>query len=220
MARRFSHRPGSGGREPELVSHDEWMNQRLGPVLSTSDLPEAELCAARLDGELFGLLDCFSPIDIPEHAATRASALATLLPPRLIAEQRTAAWVFGINNAPPSRHQACSPSGQRSRLIDLRGVDVREVVIDESELVMIGPLRLTSPLRTALDITRLSHRFAREDQHTVRGLLALARSDENECIRAVQARRNLPGKRRTVERLRLLEQRTEREGLIESVRAA
>ena len=68
---------------------------RLPGVLFHSDLPEAELHAAKLDGELYPVDQCFSPIDTIEGRWNRARALLLTVPARLIAEQRTAAWIYG-----------------------------------------------------------------------------------------------------------------------------
>ncbi|MCU1403664.1 MAG: hypothetical protein JWM70_1988, partial [Microbacteriaceae bacterium] len=37
---------------------------RLESVLCRIDLPEAELQAARLDGEVYAVSECFCPIDV------------------------------------------------------------------------------------------------------------------------------------------------------------
>lgn len=176
----------------------------LGPILSHVDLPEAELCAARLDGEVFRVDEWFSPIDLPDRASLRALALASLLPERLIAEQRTAAWILGATNVSPVRHQFCAAAGARARPANPRGLSIREVVIDEVEIIEIAGLRVTSPLRTAFDLTRSGDTFDAADQEMVNRLLMIAEAGVDGLWSLLQARRNLPGKRRTVARLREL----------------
>jgi hypothetical protein len=59
---------------------------RLPPVLFHQDLPEAELHAAKRDGERYRIDQCFSPVDEIESRQLRARALALTIPARLIAE--------------------------------------------------------------------------------------------------------------------------------------
>ena len=53
---------------------------RLPMVLGTDDLPIAELCAARLDGELFAIDDGWAPVDEPDLPAFRAAVVALRVP--------------------------------------------------------------------------------------------------------------------------------------------
>jgi hypothetical protein len=174
---------------------------RLSPILFTADLPLPELDAARLDGELFSVDHCFAPIDEPERAALRAGSLAVRFSPRLIAEQRSAAWVLGALDDPPEVHQLCAGLDARVRPSDLTGLEVREVVIDQQDLVTIGGFRVTTAARTAIDLARFSRDFARPERELTGRLLALGGLSVADCVRTMERRRNLPGKRRAVERL-------------------
>lgn len=173
-------------------------------IISTSDLPTAELCAARLDGELFTIAGCFSPVDLPAQAADRAVALAAGLPTRLIAELHSAAWVLGATDCMPANHQFCSAADARAKPAELRGITVREVVIAADETIAVGGVRVTSALRTACDLVRSSERFDEDDQQIVRRLLRIAGAGVDDCIAVLAARRNLPGKNLALERLELL----------------
>lgn len=181
------------------------MTPPLASILTCVDLPAVELQAARMDGELFGIDECFSPVDLPEAQTQRAHALASILPERLIAEQLTAAWIWGVTDLMPTRHQLCAAAGARARPANPRGLAIREVVIDEGEIVSLGALSVTSPLRTAFDITRSSTSFGPEEQSMVLRLLVLAGSTIQECREFLNGRRNLPGKRLTRDRLDTLE---------------
>lgn len=185
------------------------MAPKLAVILSTVDLPEAELCAARLDGELFSVDGCFSPVDQVEVSTVRAMALASLLPDRLIAEQHTAAWIMGVIDLPPRRHQFCAAIGARARPANPHRMSIREVVITDSEIGTYGGLRVTTPLRTAVDITRCSPTFPLADQALVRALLAFGNIAVEDCHALIALRRNLPGKRRTLERLGSLKSTTQ-----------
>src|SRR5690554_3807402 len=135
------------------------MTHCLPDVLSAADLPMAELCAARLDGDLFAIGECFSAVDLPEQPADRARAAAQQLSDRVIVERLSAAWVLGVTAAPPNEHQYCSAADARAKPSTLRRLTLREVVIDEDEIVVLGGVRVTSPLRTACHLVRSATRF-------------------------------------------------------------
>jgi hypothetical protein len=176
----------------------------LDRIITTSDLPAAELCAARLDGEVFMVADCFSPVDLPAQSADRAAALTAGLPSRLIAELHSAAWVLGAIACEPADHQFCSATDARAKPADLHGMTVREVVISPSETIAVGGARVTSPLRTACDLVRSSDLFDDDDRQIVLRLLRLGGATVDDCIEVLAARRNLPGKKLALTRLELL----------------
>jgi hypothetical protein len=177
------------------------MSFRLPDVLSRSDLPEAELCAARLDGELYRIDECFSPIDEVESPITRANALSSITPARFIAEQRTAAWLYGALGFPPAVHQFCVAARARAKPPHGRRMTVREVEIDDPEIQAFGGIRVTTPLRTAVDLARFSRLFGTEERQIVTALLAIDGVGFDECRVAVNLRRNLPGKRLALRRI-------------------
>jgi hypothetical protein len=174
---------------------------KLSAVLLPSDFPIAELYAARLDGELYAIDDGFSPIDLPENAEQRARSIAELCPGRVIAEQRSAAWIWGASHSPPALHELCASLGARSKSAVPRRATVREVVIDELSVVELGGIRVTTPIRTVLDLARFSDEFDVETQRQVAWLMATFEIDLDYCVSALDARRNLPGKRRAIARL-------------------
>jgi AbiEi antitoxin C-terminal domain len=183
------------------------MRQRLPSVLSGSDLPAAELWAAKLDGELFRLGDCFSPIDEieqPEHRARAVHSVAALpsgRDGRLIAEQRSAAWIWGALDTAPVHQQLCVVSNSRSGRDLPRTVSVREVVITSLEIAIVGGLRVTTPLRTIVDLARFSEDFDSRDAHTVSRLMLSWSITVEQCEVDIDSRRNLPGKHRALQRL-------------------
>jgi hypothetical protein len=174
---------------------------RLSAVLSARDLPAVELQAARLDGELMMIGDCFSPIDEIEGRRHRIAALAAVLPPRLIVERRTAAWVHGAIPYPPSRHELCAPTTERSRPISPVRFTLREVVVDASDVDEIDGVRVTSPLRTVIDLARFSPASDDTLQRTIAALLVLGGNTAEDCRLMLDRRRNLPGKRQAYERI-------------------
>jgi len=175
---------------------------KLGAVLSTLDLPVAELSAARLDGELYAIDDGYSPVDVPNGPQERAGSIAHYCQGRLMAEQRTAAWVWGALESPPSRHELCASLGARARPAFPIRTSVREVVIDERELVALGGIQVTTPLRTIIDLARFSNAFEASEQRIV-AILAMRHGITLErCRREMDARTNLPNKKRALQRLK------------------
>jgi len=175
---------------------------RLAPVLHSGDLPLAELCAARLDGELVAVDESFVAIDTAIVASVRATAAARDWSPRLIAEQATAAWIWGAAPLPPPRHQLCASLERRARPPIPSRCVLREVVIADDEILLAAGVPVTAPLRTLVDIARFSPAFGEPEQTVVRNLAALARATTADCRRALDRRRNLPAKRLAWSRIR------------------
>ena len=174
---------------------------KLSAVLTRTDLPLAELSAARLDGELYAVDDGYSPIDIPCGPQERAASIAAYCQGRLMAEQRTAAWVWGALDLPPARHELCASLGARARpAFPIRTV-VREVVIDREEYVIVGGIGVTTPLRTIVDLARFSRSFGEVEAAIVARLAAVYSITLDRCRAEMDARTNLPNKRRAVRRL-------------------
>jgi hypothetical protein len=180
------------------------MPQRLPSVLTGSDLPEAELRAALLDGEVYRVGSSFTPIDEVESARHRARALLGGLSERVIAEQRSAAWIWGALDAAPDPHQVCVTVGARVGHARPPWLEIREVVIDPAELAAVDGLLLTTPLRTAVDLARFSAGFGEGEERMLVRLLELGRITVGDCLDELDRRRNLPNKRQAVRRLRLL----------------
>lgn len=177
------------------------MPHRLPPVLSVHDLPLAELAAARLDGELFRVDGCFAPVDEIEQPVHRAGALRAMLPEQLIAEQRSAAWVWGALSAPPVHHELCVTAGIRMRSPGIGWMRVREVVIGPAEIATVAGLPVTTPLRTAVDLARFSVEFGETEELMVAWLMRHFAFEPADCVDDMNRRRNLPGKLQAIRRL-------------------
>jgi hypothetical protein len=173
--------------------------QRLGPVLTSDDLPIPELMAARLDGELAALDGAWTPVDEIEQPRHRALSIALRVPDRVIIEQRSAAWVWGALASPPAQHQLCAATGARVRAAGWP--PVREVVIDDAEVWALGVARVTSPTRTVVDLARFADAFDDELRATILALLEIGGISVDECLTTMEGRRNLPSKRRARARL-------------------
>ena len=120
---------------------------------TVNDLPLAELCSARLDGQVFQLADSWCVIDEIDGCSTRAVSASRLVPPRAIAERLTAAWIYGVA-AEPLRHQFCVLIGARTTAVWSPRVQLREIVRSPDDVHTVAGVRVTTPLRTAVDLAR------------------------------------------------------------------
>ncbi len=177
------------------------MSLRLPLVLSERDLPLPELIAAGLDGEVFRVAGAFAPVDEIVNPAHRAHAILDEAPSRYIAEQHSAAWVWGAIAMPPRTHEFCVNIGARVTGSPARRHRVREVVIERREITAFGDARVTTPLRTALDLARFSDRFGADEARATLELMRLANFSLDDCLVELNARRNLPNKRQAIQRL-------------------
>jgi len=122
---------------------------------------------------------------VPDRSL-RARALALVLGGRHLVVDRTAAWVHGGDRIDPSTWTAVP--------LDLHGRrrhPGREVPLGPDDVVRLGPVRVTSPLRTALDVAR---RLAPD--RALASLDGMIRSGalEQRCLLAASARLvGLPG---------------------------
>lgn len=183
---------------------------RLPDLLTSADLPAAELNAVRLDGELYPLSGCFSPVDLPETPTRRAAAVRALTHPRLIAERSTAAWVYGARQDPPWPAQLCTESRARAHNSVMISYAARQVVLQPSEIVVIGGLRLTSMLRTALDIARQNVSHGAEEERVLAELARRGGFTLDDCMAALRHGRNRSHRKTVAARLEAALGRQER----------
>jgi hypothetical protein len=175
---------------------------RLDTVLHPTDLPLAELWAARLDGELFAVDEAFIPIDTPESPEHRARSLSVHCRDRLIAEQLTAAWIWGAAPNPPAKHELCARITARRRSFVVQRSTVREVVIEDDEICELGGILVTSPLRTTIDFARAVDTFDTADAAIVSALIDIGGLTLPDIVHALNRRRNLPHKVRALKRVK------------------
>jgi hypothetical protein len=134
-------------------AHSGRMTPRLNPLLTDRDLPTAELCGARLDGEVFALGDGWCCVDEVPAEAVRAQAAALLVKGRAIAERMTAAWIFGLVPE-PQKHQFCVDAAHRAHVRLSSRLQLREVICSPADILILAGLRVTTPLRTIIDLAR------------------------------------------------------------------
>lgn len=175
---------------------------RVPDLLGPADLPAAELHAARLDGELFPLAEGFASIAGLDGPGLRAAAAAVGRSERLIADRRTAAWVWGVTARPPRPLEFCVDIRARTRPPRDPLVSVREVVLDEEDVMRFpGGGAVTTPLRTAVDLARTDG----DDggcAELLRGLGAFEAVTVAAAAALMDRRRNLSGKRAALAVLR------------------
>lgn len=88
----------------------------------------------------------------PETPAVRAAAVAALVPARAVVAGRTALWLHTGGSA-PRRVAVLVESGAR-RPDPHPGRWVGEAALGPEDVVPVGPVRATTPLRTAVDLAR------------------------------------------------------------------
>ncbi|TPW71053.1 hypothetical protein [Schumannella sp. 10F1B-5-1] len=172
------------------------------------ELPEAELRAAVLDGEVYQLGDGFSPSDLPSGPAERLAVVLRGRSPRLAAEGLTAAWVWGARSTAPPVLQLCCELGHRVAKTAAPDAEVRELTLQHDDLVRFGGRAVTSPLRTVVDLARDGDDGRpRADDELLSSLLVVGGIAIDDAIERLDRGRGLPGRRAARERLRRLTSR-------------
>ncbi len=177
------------------------MTTTLPLLLDQSQLPRAELGAARLDGEVRELAGSYCAVDVHPSAALRGVAIAPLVPDRLVVERLSAAWVHGATPRFPRPVQLCIRSSNRIRDVPSVERRVRQVLLGDDEIVAAGPVQVTSRVRTAVDLVRCEPLFDRAVLLGVTTLLLAAESSVAECAHHLQRVPHLPHKHRALQRL-------------------
>jgi hypothetical protein len=98
----------------------------------------------------------YVPADIPDTLASRAAALSVVLPPFAIVCDRSAAWLHGVD-AFRFRELGIPPPLDVVSIRDLTplrrgGVNGGERDLDPLDITEVGRVRVTTALRTALDL--------------------------------------------------------------------
>ncbi|MCA5922893.1 type IV toxin-antitoxin system AbiEi family antitoxin [Curtobacterium oceanosedimentum] len=177
-------------------------------LLTGDDWPEAELRAAVLAGELVAVGPCWASPSEPQTVALRAAAVAwALRDPRLIACTVTAAWVWGAVSRPPEPLEVCTPAGLRVRV--RAEVRLREVRIEDVDVVRVADLRVSSPGRTVVDLLRtpatVAGGFGGVEATAVHGLLATGAASLTEVLDRLAALGTVPMARQAERRLRAVQ---------------
>lgn len=182
------------------MPHHEVM-ARLPSVLGTDDLPLAELCAARIDGDLFAIDEGWAPVDEPDLPSLRAAVVALRVSRSLIIERLSAAWVHDALDAAPRTAQFCVPHRSRIAAIADRRVAIREVVLADDEVIDLGGVRCTTPARTAFDLLRETSLRDADSERIVARLLAPRPRLEGQIRDRLDRAKRMPHRTRAILRL-------------------
>ncbi|AMM20912.1 hypothetical protein AX769_13135 [Frondihabitans sp. PAMC 28766] len=175
------------------------MTSRPSALLTSADLPYVELQAAALDGDVFRVDRAFcsvAEIDVPWR---RATALAPLFGTEFVVAGLSAAWVWGALAEAPITHEAFGDTRRTHRDIPA-GTRVRAARTEPVDLVDFGPVRVTSPVRTVVDLVR-REAFGDEAAEVVRFLVSEHGIDRGSCEALLTRSPHLPHKRRARQRL-------------------
>lgn len=119
-------------------------------------LSRAELCAARLDGDVVELGEAYAPTDLVETSVLRAASLAPLVLglPDAAFVGMSAAWIHGAGDAPPRLHELQSATLRRLRAPSTRRIVVHDPPLDAVDVQRIAGLAVSTPERTLIDLVR------------------------------------------------------------------
>lgn len=154
----------------------------------------SELCAARLDGHLVEVGDAYMPADTVEGPSARATAVAGFIPEGTAAMGPTAAWIHGAGDGPPTTHHVQRAVPRRVRVPHLPRRRFHDIPLAADDGQLIGPVLVTTPVRTLCDLARLSPTHPSFTQWA-RALAALDPSLATAARVSLSDRGRVPGKR-------------------------
>ncbi|MGO4186663.1 hypothetical protein [Pseudarthrobacter sp. TAF60_1] len=146
--------------------------------------------------------------DVQVSAQLRARAAANAVPApvrqRVVAGRMTAAWIYGCAEEPDKLALLVDAKRRISSLRSTRGCTLHEVRLGPFDVVSMGGLMVSSPLRTAVDIAL--HVDAHRALPALAGLLARPEKDVRLrlLVLAIEATPRVPHKRAALEKLALL----------------
>ncbi len=150
----------------------------------------------------------FTLPDAPASPQVRARTVANAVPAavrqRVVAGRMTAAWIYGCAAEPDRLALLVDAKRRISSLRNTRGCTLHEVRLGPFDVVSMGGLMVSSPLRTAVDIAL--HVDAHRALPALAGLLARPERDVRLrlLILAIEASPRVPHKRAALEKLALL----------------
>ena len=145
---------------------------------------------------------------IPASPQLRARAAAAVVPTsvrqRVVAGRLTAAWIYGCAAEPDRLALLVDTKRRVSSLRNTRGCTLHEVKLGPLDVISLGGLMVSSPLRTALDIA-----LHVETERAVPALTALLARPQQDVrlrllVRAIEATPRVPHKRAALEKLAML----------------
>jgi len=169
----------------------------------------AELQSMAFDGVLQPLFgESFTTPGVSATPRLRARAAGLVVPEnirrKVVAGRMTAAWIFGCGTVPERLSLLVDAKHRVSSLRSTRGCILHEVRLGPMDVVSIGGLLVTSPLRTAVDVA-----LHVEAERAVPALQALLDKAElgirlRLLVLAVEATPRVPHKKAALAKLALL----------------
>ena len=177
---------------------------RLSPALDPGSFSEAERSVLLLDGEVVPLGLTVVPVDVPVGPGVRAASLsAAVARPALVVDLRTAAWVHGVLTDLP-RPLTLAIDVSRSRRTKLVTPPPREARFRADDLVRLGGVLVTTPLKTAFDLLRLDEDGGAALDALAVGLLRCAGLSPAVAAALAHLQPGCPHKQRGIDRLAAL----------------
>lgn len=99
---------------------------------------------------------------VPDSLALRVAAIALVVPAHGVVTDRTAAWLHGVPILPRTARTEIPPMSVRQRpgtRMRRVGVEGGERALRQRDVMELGPVQVTTPLRTACDLGRTLWRF-------------------------------------------------------------
>ncbi len=100
--------------------------------------------------------DCYLPMDVPTSTEHRAIALGLAFPARLqdrlIIGRLSAAWVYTGQHLPPRITALIDHRRRSGALPPFSALHIHEVTLGSHDIRRISGVRVTTPLRTAVDL--------------------------------------------------------------------
>ncbi|MFJ5860165.1 type IV toxin-antitoxin system AbiEi family antitoxin [Pseudarthrobacter sp. NPDC092439] len=156
MAHPQLHSPAAARTEPHQAAEPPALRfpEMYAPGMPFTP-PELQSLAA--DGVLTRLhQNGFTLPDVRHSAQLRARAAAVSVPlqvrQRVVAGRMTAAWIYGCAAEPDRLALLVDAKRRVSGLRNTRGCTLHEVRLGPMDVISLGGLMVSSPLRTALDI--------------------------------------------------------------------
>jgi hypothetical protein len=143
------------------------------------------------------------------HLRARAAALAVPAPirQRVVAGRLTAAWIYGCAPEPDRLALLVDAKRRISGLRSTRGCTLHEVRLGQFDVVSLGGLMVSTPLRTALDVAL--HVEPERALPALKGLLGRPELDVRLrlLVLAIEATPRVPHKKAALDKLALLTDR-------------
>ena len=161
----------------------------------------AELHAMILDGVVCAVIgDTFRPATVAVTPELRAAAVSHHIPAslahRAVVAQLSAAWVYGCAPPPELFSLVVDNNGNSVCTPPFCRCSIRQVYLNALDVVRIGAIPVTSPLRTALDVARTAPPPLARAVLTAMCRDAALRCPLVDISQALAAAAHVPGKRR------------------------